>query len=142
MNKNIGYLLSKASISLKLAISQRLQPYNLTSTQWAMLKNISLYESGTTPAQIAEQMGAERPTITGILDRLKAKQFIISQPHPQDKRSQLISLTLEGSQLVKELDHLADTVLEESLRGISAEQQAILTFALQQIIINTKGNDN
>lgn len=134
---NIGYLLSKASVSLKLALSNRLLPYNLTSTQWAVLKDISMHQQGTTPAQIADRIGAERPTITGILDRMKKKELITSHPHQTDKRSTLILLSAKGESLVEELETIANAMLKDALHGISTEDQASLASTLQKIIVNT-----
>lgn len=74
-------------------LSNRLKIYKITAQQWAVLKDISLYRNGTTPALVAERLLANRPTVTRIIQRLLQKEFIFTTHNPNDKRSHLIFLT-------------------------------------------------
>ena len=69
---NLGYLLHKVSIMTKTELSNQLKEYKITAQQWSVLKDISLYPNGTT-AMIAERLLADRPTVTGIIQRLLQK---------------------------------------------------------------------
>lgn len=72
---NLGYLLHKVSIMTKTELSNQLKEYKITAQQWSVLKDISLYPNGTTPAMIAERLLADRPTVTGIIQRLLQKRM-------------------------------------------------------------------
>lgn len=70
---NLGYLLNKVSVMTKTELTNQLKEYKVTAQQWAVLKDISLHPTGTTPAMIAERLFADRPTVTGIIQRLLQK---------------------------------------------------------------------
>ncbi|WP_410768898.1 MarR family winged helix-turn-helix transcriptional regulator [Fontibacillus sp. BL9] len=131
---NPGYLITKASMVLKTSITRRLIPYNVTASQWAVLRDVSSYPDGTMPAKIAERIYADRPTITGVLERLKRKGYIFMKENPDDKRSNLIFLTDHGKSLVNEIEHLSDDILEEALNEVSEHDRTIFVNVLKQII--------
>ena len=72
---NLGYLLHKVSIMTKTELSNRLQIYKIIAKQWAILKGISLHPNGMRPAFVAERLLGDRPTVTGIIQRLLQKNY-------------------------------------------------------------------
>lgn len=109
---NLGYLLHKVSIMTKTELSNQLKEYKITAQQWSVLKDISLYPNGTTPAMIAERLLADRPTVTGIIQRLLQKEWILIKHNPKDKRSHLIFLTDETKALIQEIENVSDEVIK------------------------------
>jgi DNA-binding MarR family transcriptional regulator len=77
------YLLGKASRFIKCRIDSRLAEIGLTFSQYkiiATLYNENDAQGGPmTPADLADKACCERPTVTGIIDRLE-KQGLVSRP--------------------------------------------------------------
>lgn len=53
-------------------------------------------EKQLTPAELANEVHLTRSTMTGNLDTLQAKGFIIRESHPSDRRSTVITITDKG----------------------------------------------
>lgn len=88
------------------------------------------------PAQVAERLHADRPTISGIIDRLSKKGLIQIERNPADRRSQLLRLTREAKQLYPILEQDANNTISQALTGLSAEQIKQLTTSLVIVIQN------
>lgn len=139
---NLGYLLNKASLSLRRRLSGRLEAHGVTAAQWGVLRDLACREElpperrETSPAQIAARLEQDRPTLSGILERLRVKGLVTSDSNPQDKRSQLIGLTEKARSLLPILEREADLVLEQALAGLDGEASDLLQQALQRLIAN------
>ncbi|WP_138494446.1 MarR family winged helix-turn-helix transcriptional regulator [Paenibacillus pinistramenti] len=125
---NMGYLLNKAALLLKWDLNKKLNEYELTATQWAVLRDLHNQEMlpeearTITPAHVAERLLADRPTISGVIDRLSKKGLLRIERNPADRRSQLLFLTPEAGSIFPRLVQDTDITLEQALQGLSAEQ--------------------
>lgn len=135
---NLGYLLNKVSVMTKTELTNQLKEYKVTAQQWAVLKDISLHPTGTTPAMIAERLFADRPTVTGIIQRLLQKDWIITKHNPNDKRSHLVFLTDKANSLLNELEHISNDVIRISIKDIPKDEIEITIGVLQNMIQNLK----
>ncbi|AFQ13070.1 MarR family transcriptional regulator [Bacillus pacificus] len=135
---NLGYLLNKVSVMTKTELTNQLKEYKVTAQQWAVLKDISLHPTGTTPAMIAERLFADRPTVTGIIQRLLQKDWIITKHNPNDKRSHLVFLTDKANSLLNELEHISNDVIRLSIKDIPKDEIEITIGVLQNMIQNLK----
>jgi len=61
----------------------------LTHGQFFVLCAV-LEEEGLLPSQLALEAEMDRPTITGLLDRLERDEWVERRPDPRDRRSQCI----------------------------------------------------
>lgn len=135
---NLGYLLHKISVMTKTELSNQLKQYELTAQQWSVLKDISFYPEGTTPAMIAERLIADRPTVTGIVKRLLQKELIITTLNPNDKRSFLIFLTHEARNLILKIENVSENVIQDAITNISKDDIQTTMHVLQHMIKNLK----
>ena len=116
---NLGYLLHKVSIMTKTELSNQLKEYKITA-----------------PAMIAERLLADRPTVTGIIQRLLQKGWIFIKHNPKDKRSHLIFLTNETKALIQEIEHVSDEVIKSATVSIPKEEIENTVRVLQSMIRN------
>jgi DNA-binding MarR family transcriptional regulator len=76
--------------------------YGLTEPQIAVLRN--LFNNGPmSSADLSRKLYVTPPNITGIIDRLKKKQFVERIKKEGDRRVALITLTETGQELSKTL---------------------------------------
>lgn len=86
------FQLSSLSRSMARHYRERIAPYGLTHTQFFML--IALYEEeGAPPSALADKTHLDRPTVTGMIDRLERDGWVERRPDPHDRRSFRVFLT-------------------------------------------------
>jgi MarR family transcriptional regulator for hemolysin len=140
-SNNIGYLLNNAARAIKWQLNRRLEEHNLTSAQWAVLKDLHMNEIfnsnlSTTPASIAERLNMDRPTMSGIVNRLLKSQWIETTQNPEDKRSQILRLTDKSREIISVLEGLSDDIVSLALKDFKEEEARVLTKLLQKIMSN------
>ncbi|MGA4463138.1 MarR family winged helix-turn-helix transcriptional regulator [Bacillus bombysepticus] len=114
----------------------------MTAQQWAVLKDVSFYPNGTTPAMIADRLLADCPTITGIIHRLLQKGWIVTKHNPNDTRSHLVTLTNKANSLLHEIEHVSNDVIKIAVMSIPKDEIEITMRVLKNMIQNlteTKG---
>ena len=75
-----------------------------------------LEPDGVTPAELARRMGMSRQSMQKNLDRLSELGLVSVQPHPQDRRSNLVTTTAAG----KAFSHSAAQFLDGVERRLEA----------------------
>jgi MarR family transcriptional regulator for hemolysin len=142
---DIGYLLNKAARLSKLKVNQKLGEIGLTFPQYLVVKHLieinphDQQESARTPASIAEHLGYDRPTVTGIIDRLVKQGFILRKTNPEDRRSQNISLTPKSQELIQTMEIIFKEVNDQSLAGFTGSEIEIFKSYLLRFIHNLDG---
>lgn len=118
---NIGYLLMKVSKELKYTLSKNLAKFELTSSQWAVMKQLDIEErmhsplNNRTAVEIATRLDFDKPTISGIVKRLIEKEMIRKEPHPNDRRASVLFLTSKSREMIPVIEEVCDAVIEHSL---------------------------
>lgn len=136
---NIGFLLMKVSKDLKYILAKELKLYDLTPSQWAVLKRLEMEENcksslnRRTSVEIASKLEFDKPTISGIVTRLIEKGMIRKERHPSDKRSSILFLTQEAKELIPILEEVSNSVIEESLKDFSDEEKKVFLQLLKKI---------
>jgi MarR family transcriptional regulator for hemolysin len=142
-NKGIGYILHRAAMSAKGKFSCQLNEIGVTPGQFMVLKEIYNHqketsETGMAPACIADRLQFDRPTMTGIIDRLEAQEWAVRTVNPRDKRSCLILLTDKALDKLKQFDEISVENEHRILRGFEEEEKEALKNYLLRVIDNFK----
>lgn len=85
---------------------ENLERYNISQGRFTVLMqlNSSTCCSGaSTPAELAEAAGVTRATMTGLIDTLVRDGYVTREPDPKDRRMVTVTLTEEGSHLLRSL---------------------------------------
>ena len=91
----ICFRLGKAARKVTKAYREEIATHGLTHGQFFLL--IAIMEAeGLLPSELAERTAQERPTITGLLDRLEKESWIERKPDPRDRRALRIYLGSRG----------------------------------------------
>ncbi|NMD70918.1 MarR family transcriptional regulator [Bacillus sp. DNRA2] len=137
--ENIGYLMMKVSKELRYALSKKLAFYDLTSSQWAVMKQLDIEEqiqsslNKKTAVELAARLDFDKPTISGIVKRLIEKEMIRREVHPNDRRASVLFLTKEAKELIPVIDEVCDVVIEHSLRAFDSNEKAMFLQLLKKI---------
>ncbi|MFC7687951.1 MarR family winged helix-turn-helix transcriptional regulator [Ureibacillus sp. GCM10028918] len=114
------------------AVNNRLAKHQLYTSQWVVLRLISLRESCTL-AQLAKETRVEKPSVTRIIQKLIELGYIeIKQG--DDKREKYVRLTEQGKEVYTSLQLELSTFLNELTVGIDEADLETTRDVLNQIL--------
>lgn len=127
---NLGFLLMSLAKQLKAELNRKLVAHNLTVSQWALLAALARADTPLTAAVLANQLGMDKPTVSGIVRRLTAKAMLLEQPKADDHRARELTLTCSGLSAYQQCAAIADETMAEFLVPLNVEQRQQLTTLL------------
>lgn len=99
-----GYLLGQATALWQRMHKRRLDPLDLTQTQFVLLAALgwlSKTSNAVTQVNIATQSNADRMMVSKVLRTLGDKGFITRQEHKDDTRAKVVRLTSRGEEVLQ-----------------------------------------
>lgn len=86
--------LMRAHAAVMAAQTDELRPLGLSPSGYQVLTAL-MYTAGRRmePRQIAEQLQLSRPSVTGLLDTLQERGYVVRRPHRDDRRRVVVELT-------------------------------------------------
>jgi DNA-binding MarR family transcriptional regulator len=105
---------------------------DLTAPQFDIIATLG-NTPGMTPKQLGEQTLITKGTLTGIIDRLEAKDLVRRTAHSSDGRSQIVQLTEAGDALFGRIfpEHMAH--LRKAFASFSGEDYESIEAALARL---------
>ena len=132
LGDSLGYLVNRAALAMRWALDERLVKYDLTAPQWAILA--ALWEEDCQPlSAVGGVLGFDKPTTTGIVDRLEKKRLVKRKRDAVDRRVIRVYLTKSGAALRRRLPSLADDVNVLAAAGISKSDLEALKRGLRAV---------
>jgi DNA-binding MarR family transcriptional regulator len=112
---------------------------HVTSAQLFAMKMLDIDEVDTA-TEVARRVHLSPSTVVGILDRLEEKGLVERRRDHADRRVVRISLTADGSKLIRETPHPVQDLLAERHGGMSAEEERRIADALEALVIHLGGD--
>jgi len=131
----LGYLLNTSSKLIKRTMDNNLNEYNITTSQWAVLKLLDT-KIQLTQTQIAKELLGDKATAGDIILRLYEKNYVEKSIDKNDKRMYVVSLTPKAKNLINDMEKKAIKVTNKALEGLDYNDIQILNKSLNQIINN------
>lgn len=138
LDESLGFLLNRAAIAMRWALEERLARYGLTAPQWAILARL-WGEDGQSPSIIGKSLHFDKPTITGIVDRLEQKGLVKKIRDIEDRRVVRVYLTEDGKKLRNKLPQFAKEVNKLAAKGFNKNDIERLKGYLRVIWDNLEG---
>lgn len=129
----INFLLTGAQHKVFQEMKRQLKIYDLTPIQYGVLKCIWQMESSN-PKEIAEYLGIENSTISGVLERMEAKGFIQRKIDSNDRRFIKIYLTEKTKKLEKPVSEIVEQVNQKMLKNYTEDEVKEFKNYLRRII--------
>jgi DNA-binding MarR family transcriptional regulator len=99
--------------------------FGLTGPQLVCLRALRAVDHAT-PSALAKEVALSQGTVTGIIDRLAARQLVTRERNPNDRRLVTVAVTDAGRALVAQAPSpLQETFLRQLAALAPAEQQNI-----------------
>ncbi len=122
----IAILIKKLSLQIDKLSNPILEPYDLTHSQFKILKYLLMNEN-VRQVDIEHYFSMTNPTVTGLVQALEKKGMIERKPNPNDSRSKILSpaqKTLDMKELLCSLGEELEAELTDALD--SDERQELL----------------
>ena len=130
-----GLLINKLAHMMSLDMDRRLKAYEVTISQWAILKQLWQQE-GRSQVELQELLGLDGATITGLIQRMVHLDLIQRRPDLSDRRVQRVFLTERGRQLEQVTKAFEDAVNSRALKGFSADERTFFIRLLSRALQN------
>lgn len=135
MDESLGFLVNRLATAMKHAFEKKLEKHGLTTPQYGFLFRL-FEEDGQPLSSIGKTVYCDKPTITGIANRLEKKGFIIKVRDGSDKRIVKAVLTEKGKGL-KESTHMTATDINAmATYGFNEDEVKILKTLLRSSLFN------
>lgn len=132
--ENLSYLLIKVSRHLKNSLDKKLKEHDVTASQFSVLNQILNKDGSITSAEVANNLSSDRPTISGIINRLEEKNLLRKINNPEDKRSAYLKLNDDTIILVQNLRLVSDELNKEILSDFNQIEISNMKEYLLKII--------
>lgn len=126
------FRLSKALRRVSKVYRDEIASYGLTHGQFFLLVAI-MEEEGLLPSELADKTSQDRPTITGLLDRLEKDGWIERRPDTRDRRSLRIHLAPRAIECRKALLTLFEESNQKFLDRFSQEEWDLMDSFLVRL---------
>ncbi|MDY7035484.1 MAG: MarR family transcriptional regulator [Thermodesulfobacteriota bacterium] len=128
----IIFLLAKAYQKAHNNAKKHLLPYDLTPVHRLILE--ALYEEeGVSAGKIGKKLVLDSATLSGVLDRMAEKGWIIKETDIDDKRFLKIYLGDRAKELRPALVKVKEQANEEILSALSLEEKVLLKRLLREV---------
>jgi DNA-binding MarR family transcriptional regulator len=134
-----GYMIHDVGKLIRRRFEEQARQHSLTLPQWRAIGVLSKHEHLSQVA-LAGMIEADPMTVSGILDRLEAKQLVERFPDPGDNRAKLVRLTDKAHALVGEMRTVGAALFEEAFEGLDEADREALLRILSRITENLKKN--
>ncbi len=133
--RRISLLIKKSTLVFEKLSNQLLAPFDLTSSQFKILMLLYHAPGGSLrQADIEARFSMTNPTVTGLLQKLEAKELVRRIPHPEDRRSKVLVLTPKAMAMEQSLLALADSLEQQMTAKLTAAECERLGALLEKLL--------
>jgi DNA-binding MarR family transcriptional regulator len=133
-----GTLINKLARAMALEMDRRLKAYDVTLSQWFVLKQL-WHQEGRSQVELQELLSLERATVNGLIQRMTRAGLVQCRPDPDDRRVQRIFLAERGRTLKQITPSLEVEVNAHTLEGFSEDERTFFIRLLTRALHNITG---
>lgn len=133
--RSIGFLFRDIARFRGILFDQIMQPYGLTLAQ-AFVLNHLFRKDGLTQTEIAELMDIGTVTVSGLLDRLEVRGWVVRTTDLKDRRAKQVWLTPEASNIQKKMAECLQRLNDITMEGLDAAEIEQLSTMLRKAKVN------
>jgi len=130
--RTVTFRLAQAAHIYRVQAGSRLARIDLHSGQENLLKALE-EKDGQSMSDLASTLGVQPPTVTKMISRLAAQDYVERKASKGDGRQALVFLTVRGRQVIAAIDKLWKRVEKDALSGIDDKDRKRLRKLLRQV---------
>ncbi len=105
---------------------------DLSITEIHTIEAIGMYGSRTM-SEVAQDLNITVGTLTTAINKLVKKEYVERQRGEEDRRAVMIALTRKGKLAYRIHQKFHETMVEETINGLSKEEEGILIKSLEKL---------
>jgi DNA-binding MarR family transcriptional regulator len=122
-------------------LNKEVQGMDLTATQVSVLGYLVHHRDEPLYArQVEDIFDLSHATVSGVLSRLEAKEFIAFQPDESDGRLKKIMVQQKGIACHQQMEQAIKATEEKIIEGFTPEQKEQFADLMDRAILNLGGN--
>lgn len=129
----LGYLLGQANHALFKDFEASVRAAGLGSLEWRVLATLS-GQRAMPVGQLAQEVLSQQPTVTKLVQRLAAQDWVRLCDDPGDQRRTLVAITPAGQRKVAPLIEQAQAQEARSVGGLGRDDVQRLKEQLRELI--------
>lgn len=133
LRKHFGYCFYKAAMRFRGMMDEALAKQNLLTPQMGILRLIHESKS-INQHELGEALGIDKASMVKFLDHLEKIKLITKKSHDSDRRVKLVSLTAKGIKILDELIVIRESIEEQFLSPLDAEEKAVLRKIVPKLL--------
>lgn len=126
------------AINRKLHRDFRKEGLEITPEQWTVLSYL-WKEDGVTQQKLCDATFKDKPSMTRLIDNLVKLGFVTRQTPPNDRRANLIYLTIKGRSIEARANKAVTETMEFALAGLNKKDIEDVRRLLKHVFDNIKG---
>jgi len=125
--ESFGFLITDLSRLIRVEFDRRVASSGLgiTAGEARTLVHVARNE-GERQNVIAERMGIEAMTLSGFIDRLEARELVVRETDPSDRRAKKIFTTESSGEALAAIYELASSLRDQALEGVAPPEREVL----------------
>lgn len=125
-------IILRASTSITKMVKKDMDSYGVNPTEFMVLE--LLYNKGSQAIQvIGNKVLLASSSITYVIDQLEKKGFVQRKQYPEDRRVTLVSLTVEGKELMDEIFPQHSSAIQQLFEDLSDKELVKLSDDIKKI---------
>lgn len=104
-------------------MEQELNAFNLTLPQYVALRCIEKHPEGCSMSELAESSQQVPATMTGVIDRLAERGFVVRKRSLKDRRELRVALTPAGKEVQEQIRKRIRVWIRQFMSALSAEER-------------------
>ncbi len=129
----LGFLLNHAQLRLAEISGAALAPYGIDGRHLAVLSVLAGGEL-LSQQEAARRLAVDRATMVTLIDELERKRIVARQPHPGDRRKNVVDLTDKGRALFDQAGRAAEDAERRFLAPLDDALAQRLMESLHRVI--------
>lgn len=130
--RTVTHRLAQAAHSYRVRAGSQLARIGLHSGQESLLKALSA-DDGMTMSDLAASLGVQPPTVTKMIGRLAAQDYVERRTSKGDGRQAEVFLTERGRRAIESIDKVWKRIEKSALDGIEDRDRKRLRKLLRQV---------
>ncbi len=130
--RTVTFRLSQAAHAYRVRAGSRLARIELHSGQETLLKTLQ-ENDGQSMSDLAAALGVQPPTVTKMISRLAAQDYVERRASKGDGRQALVFLTARGRRTIVGIDKVWKRIEKDAVAGIDDKDRKKLRKLLRQI---------
>jgi len=133
LHRKPGYLIRRLQQMAVSIFLEETAKFDITPVQYAALAAIAVYP-GIDQIRLANAIGIDRTTISGVIDRMEIKALVRRRASSQDRRAKELQISPKGWKLLEDIEQATERVQERILEPLKMSRRMEFIGTLEELI--------